>query len=227
MNAPSKRTPTLPPSPPGECGLDFNRNFSPPDVQLKWFRRQVDLALELRKPLFMHCRDAGDAFAGVLRGAARDAAASSTSSAAAAAAGGGEKAAEDEEPFHLPVPGVLHCFTGSAKELEDCLALGLHIGITGWVCDDRPERGGAELAALLKTIPHGRLMIETDAPYLVPRSIKPSKARPHRNEPALLPHVLRAVAEAVGESEEGVAARTTRVAGSFFQLPSTVWTALR
>ena len=84
------------------------------------------------------------------------------------------------------------------------------------VCDDRPERGGAELAALLATIPPDRLMIETDAPYLVPRTIKPNKARPGRNEPALLPHVLRAVAAAVGEAEEVVARRTTDNAARFF-----------
>jgi len=214
----------------------------------------VGLALELRKPLFMHCRDAGEKFAEVLRSAARDynTRSSSSGSAAeaaapadgttsstpfpgettAAAAAAAAAAAVDAHsaaaaPFHLPTPGVLHCFTGDGAELAACLDLGLHIGITGWVCDDRPERGGAELASLLKTIPPGRLMIETDAPYLVPRTIKPSKARPHRNEPALLPHVLRAVAEACGEEEAAVAMQTTRVAGSFFQLPSSVWTALR
>ena len=162
-------------------------------------------------PLFMHCRDAGERFAAILE--------------AHGDRGG--------------APGVLHCFTGSGEELAQCLALDLHIGITGvvlgrggrvgtaskqaaphaaavpaagtplvdtfphthaacrpatgWVCDDRPERGGAELAALLPTIPPGRLMIETDAPYLVPRTIKPSKARPGRNEPALLPYVLAQV----------------------------------
>lgn len=179
----------------GECGLDFNRNFSPPDVQEQWFAAQVALALELRKPLFMHCRDAGAKFAEVL-----------------GAAGFGGSG----------VPGMLHCFTGNGEELRQCLDLGLHIGITGWVNDDRPERGGAELAALLPSIPSDRLMIETDAPYLVPRSIQPSKARPNRNEPALLPHVLKAVAAARGESEEQVAQQTTAVACKFFGLPADV-----
>lgn len=91
---------------PGECGLDFNRNFSPPDVQEQWFAAQVHLALELRKPLFMHCRDAGAKFAEIL-----------------GAAGFGSSG----------VPGMLHCFTGNAQELQQCLELGLHIGITGWV----------------------------------------------------------------------------------------------
>lgn len=126
----------------GECGLDFNRNFSPPDVQETWFVRQIELAEALGKPLFMHCRDAGPRFAALLKAHRRS------------------------------VPGVLHCFTGNEDELKQALDLGLFIGITGWVCDDRPERGGAELAALLPLIPDDRLLIETDAPYLTPRCIK-------------------------------------------------------
>jgi TatD DNase family protein len=120
------------------------------------------------------------------------------------------------------LPGVLHCFTGNSEELQQVLGLGLCVGITGWVADDRPERGGAELAALLPHIPADRLMIETDAPYLVPRSIQPSKARPNRNEPALLPHVLTAVAAAMGQNEEEVAKRTTAVAKAFFRLPDSI-----
>jgi TatD DNase family protein len=107
----------------GECGLDFNRNFSPPEAQERWFAAQVQLAEELQLPLFMHCRDAGQRFAAILSEQRRT------------------------------VPGVVHCFTGSKEELEACLEQGLSIGITGWVCDDRPERGGAELAALLPLIP--------------------------------------------------------------------------
>ena len=203
----------------GECGLDFNRNFSPQGAQLEWFRRQAELAAELRKPLFMHCRDAGAAFAEVLRAVA-----------AGSGSGGGGGSGEQDGAngsgggggSALPVPGVLHCFTGSADELRECVALGLHIGITGWVCDDRPERGGAELAALLPSIPPGRLMIETDAPYLVPRTLKPAKARPHRNEPALLPHVLKAVAASLGRPEADVARETSRTAVAFFGLPESL-----
>lgn len=120
------------------------------------------------------------------------------------------------------IGGVLHCFTGNGDELRQCLDLGLCIGITGWVCDDRPERGGAELAALLSTIPPDRLMIETDAPYLPPRTILPAKSRPNRNEPALLPHVLTTVAAALGQSKEEVAQRTTDVARKFFGLPASL-----
>jgi Tat protein secretion system quality control protein TatD with DNase activity len=66
---------------------------------------------------------------------------------------------------------VLHCFTGGREELELALQAGLYIGITGWVCDERPERGGDALAALLSLIPGDKLLIETDCPYLTPRSI--------------------------------------------------------
>ena len=66
---------------------------------------------------------------------------------------------------------MVHCFTGTKDELLQALDLGLYIGITGWVCDERPERGGAELAALLPLIPDDRLLIETDGPYLTPRNI--------------------------------------------------------
>jgi TatD DNase family protein len=208
---------------PGECGLDFNRNFSPQDVQREWFERQVLLAAELGKPLFMHCRDAGDAFADVLRSAGVKAAAAGLGGGSSSNGDSGSSSSSSNNNIvGLPVPGVLHCFTGTESELNACLALGLHIGVTGWVCDDRPERGGAELASLLPSIPTERLMIETDAPYLVPRTIKPSKARPHRNEPALLPHVLQTVAAARGEGEAEVARATTGVAAAFFRLPGSI-----
>lgn len=171
----------------GECGLDFNRNFSPPDVQQQWFEAQVQLAKELRLPLFLHCRDATDAFVAILRRHAPH-----------------------------PAPIVVHCFTGSRQDLQPLLDLDAYIGITGWICDDRPERGGADLASLLPLIPPERLMIETDAPYLTPRSIKPSRVRPGRNEPALLPHVLTAAAAALGKTPEQVAEQTSNVARAVF-----------
>jgi len=113
---------------------------------------------------------------------------------------------------------VVHCFTGNSKEVQEALDLGLYIGITGWICDERPDRGAAALAALLPMIPDNRLLLETDAPYLTPRSITPSKKRPSRNEPALLQLVLRAVAKARGQSMEEVAERTTENAKRLFRI---------
>ncbi len=109
---------------------------------------------------------------------------------------------------------VAHCFTGTREELKAYLDLGLYIGITGWICD---ERRGKHLLELVKEIPGDKLLLETDAPYLTPRDMKPQpKAR--RNEPAFLPHILKAVARARGRPAEEVAAETARNARALFSL---------
>src|SRR6185295_10036315 len=86
---------------------------------------------------------------------------------------------------HRVQRGVAHCFTAGEKERDAYLDLGLHIGITGWICD---ERRGTHLREVVKGIPSDRLMIETDAPYLLPRDLKPAP-KSRRNEPQFLPHV--------------------------------------
>jgi TatD DNase family protein len=113
------------------------------------------------------------------------------------------------------LPSALaHCFTGGREELHAYLDLGLYIGITGWICD---ERRGRHLLELVRDIPPDRLLLETDSPYLTPRDLNPQpKAR--RNEPALLPHIARAVAAALGRPLEDVALETTRNAKVFFGL---------
>jgi TatD DNase family protein len=110
--------------------------------------------------------------------------------------------------------GVAHCFTGTRSELDACLALDLAIGITGWICD---ERRGLHLLQMVGAIPATRLMVETDAPYLLPRTLKP-RPSDRRNEPAFLPEVARTVAEARGESLEQLAASSTAAASHFFRL---------
>jgi TatD DNase family protein len=112
------------------------------------------------------------------------------------------------------VGGVAHCFTGGPEELEAYLALDLSIGVTGWVCD---ERRGAALREAVPRIPAERLMIETDAPYLLPRDLEP-RPKSRRNEPAFLPHIAHAVAALRGESPQALAAATTRNAVRFFGL---------
>ena len=169
----------------GECGLDFNRNYSPHPDQEKWFVAQVELAIDLGKPLFLHSRDAHPRFADLLRGY-RD---------------------------RLP-PAVAHCFTGERDELRAYLDLDLYIGITGWICD---ERRGRHLHELVREIPADRLMIETDSPYLTPRTLRP-QPKSRRNEPAFLPYVLATLAEALGKSAEEVARDTTANAQRFFRL---------
>jgi TatD DNase family protein len=167
----------------GECGLDFNRNYSPHPDQEKWFVAQVELAQELSKPLFLHSRDAHPRFAQILR-------------------------------ERKVGKAVAHCFTGEREELRAYLDLGLYIGITGWICD---ERRGRHLLELVREIPPDRLLLETDAPYLTPRDLRPQpKAR--RNEPAFLPHIAQAVARALGRPVEDVARETTRNAHALFGL---------
>jgi TatD DNase family protein len=111
---------------------------------------------------------------------------------------------------------VAHCFTGTGRELEGYLQLELAIGLTGWICD---ERRGTHLAPLVREIPAASLMIETDAPYLLPRDLQPKPAS-RRNEPMFLRHVAQAVARACGISLEALAGSTTAAARAFFGLPS-------
>lgn len=169
----------------GECGLDYNRDFSPRPVQDRWFEAQVELACELKKPLFLHERDAHQQFVKIL----------------------------NKHRARLGA-AVVHCFTGSREELETYLAMDLHIGITGWICD---ERRGRPLQELVKLIPLERLMLETDAPFLMPRNLQP-RPKDGRNEPAYLVQVLRTVADCMAKSSEEVAAATTRTARAFFGL---------
>lgn len=109
---------------------------------------------------------------------------------------------------------VVHCFTGTKDELFDYLDMDLYIGITGWVCD---ERRGYSLHPLLQEIPANRLMLETDAPYLMPRNIKP-KPKSRRNEPANLTFILAKVSECLRKSPESVAEQTSSNARDFFAL---------
>ena len=169
----------------GECGLDYFRNLSPHPDQRRAFTAQLALAAELQKPVFLHQRDAHAEFLPILR-----------------------------EYRPQLVDAVVHCFTDSAAALEDYLALGCSIGITGWVCD---ERRGLALRDAAKRIPDDRLLVETDAPYLLPRTAP--KAARRRNEPAFLPYVVRALAEARAQTAAHVTQVTRDNAIRFFRLP--------
>lgn len=108
----------------------------------------------------------------------------------------------------------MHCFTGTVDELDSCLALGLSIGITGWVCD---ERRGLELRALLPRIPVQQLLLETDAPYLLPRDLHPKPAS-RRNEPCFLPHIVQQVAVWRQEDPKWLGQKTDENARRIFRL---------
>ncbi len=170
----------------GECGLDFNRDFSPRPQQAECFREQLEIACDIQKPVFLHERDAHEAFVAIL------------------------------SEYRDQLSGaVVHCFTGNKNQLQCYLDMDCHIGITGWVCD---ERRGKSLQDIVKYIPADRLMIETDAPYLTPRNMK-SLAKGGRNEPAFLSGVVTTLAELRGVDEEQIAAQSTKVAKEFFKIP--------
>lgn len=156
----------------GETGLDFNRDFSPRPLQEQAFQAQLELAIRHKKALFLHERDAHERFYALLK-----------------------------PIIHQLTTGVVHCFTGTETTMRRYLDLGLYIGITGWVCD---ERRGQALQQIVRYIPDDRLLIETDAPYLIPRDLPEHLAVSgvrKRNEPAFLPHIARRLAELRDQEE--------------------------
>lgn len=109
---------------------------------------------------------------------------------------------------------VVHCFTDTRAALIEYLDLDCYIGITGWICD---ERRGLELRELAKLIPADRLLLETDAPYLLPRNLKPKPAS-RVNEPAYLPHILREVADCQKRDAGALARDCLQNSRRFFDL---------
>jgi TatD DNase family protein len=170
----------------GETGLDYFRDLSPRPAQRAAFEKQLAIAIDLGMPLFLHQRDAHDDFLALL------------------------KAARDRVPA-----AVVHCFTDDRRALFDYLDLDCHIGITGWICD---ERRGTHLRELVRAIPSNRLLLETDAPYLLPRDIRPPPAD-RRNEPMYLAHICEEVARERGETAATTAANATAATRAFFNLP--------
>lgn len=92
----------------GECGLDYDRMFSTKENQIRILRRQMELAQELGKPMFLHEREASKDLQELFR-----------------------------EAPELCRRSVIHCFTGNWDTLREYISMGFMIGITGWICDDR------------------------------------------------------------------------------------------
>ena len=169
----------------GECGLDFNRDFSPRDTQLEVFEKQLILATKCNKPVFLHERDAFDQQIQLLT------------------------------QYRDQLCGaVVHCFTGNKEQLIAYIDLDLHIGITGWVCD---ERRGQELQQIVHLIPDDKLMLETDAPYLTPRNMRP-RPKSSRNLPKYLPHIAAEVAAIRKTSLEHLSEQCFNNTVQFFNL---------
>jgi len=168
----------------GECGLDYNRNFSSRKEQIRAFEAQLELAAECQKPVFLHQRDAHEDFLSILdnyRPALRNA--------------------------------VVHCFTGNVDEARDYLALDMYIGVTGWISD---ERRGQNLQAAVHEIPLNRIMLETDAPYLLPRNLKIKPVKKGRNEPGFLPEIATTVAHYMKVDEQLLCLSVLANTQSFF-----------
>ncbi|OHV12328.1 TatD family hydrolase [Kushneria phosphatilytica] len=173
----------------GECGLDYHRDLMPRSVQRRTFEAQLELAAESGQPLFLHEREAGHDMLEMLRYWRDDI-----------------------------TRAVVHCFTGERATLHGYLDLDLHIGQTGWLCD---ERRGQHLREAVNDIPLNRLMVETDCPYLLPRNL-PAKLKGRRHEPALLPWIVREIAACRGMEEAELASATTKTARRFFGLDEVI-----
>lgn len=172
----------------GECGLDFDRDFSPRPVQESCFHAQLSLAEEVQKPLFLHERAAFDRFIAILK-----------------------------EHSSLP-EGVVHCFTGQLKEAKTYLEMGYYIGFTGAITD---VRRFAALEEVVCYVPLDRMLIETDAPFMMPKNVPTRQLSYHqqrRNEPAFLPYVAQTIAHYKGVPLKAVADKTRANAEALFKL---------
>lgn len=167
----------------GETGLDYFRDISPREAQVFSFEQHIKLAIETKMPLFLHQRDAHKDFYPIIR-----------------------------EHRDQLTNIVVHCFTDTKQALFDYIDLDCHIGITGWVCD---ERRGLHLRELVSNIPTNRLMIETDSPYLIPRDLK---LKTRRNEPKHLPHIAQVIAQLRNEELNAFKKMTFETSKMFFAI---------
>jgi TatD DNase family protein len=172
----------------GECGLDFNRNFSTRKEQIRAFEAQLEIAIDTQKPLFLHQRDAHEDFISIIK-SCRD------------------------DLNHV----LAHCFTGTIEELNDYLLLDMSIGVTGWICD---ERRGLSLQQAVKYIPLDKIMLETDAPYLLPRDLLDRPVHKGRNEPCYLPHIAESVAKHMQLEDTALIAAAYHNSCQFFNVKS-------
>jgi TatD DNase family protein len=164
----------------GEIGLDYHWGV-PKEVQERVFVTQLEIAAARRMPIVIHTRDAWDDTMAVLR-------------AHWAATG---------------LPCIMHCFTGSPKQAQECLDLGFYLAFGGVTTFPR----AAEIREAARITPAERLLLETDAPYLAP-----VPRRGKRNEPALVAYTAQAVAGVRGVPVEELAAQSTANFEHLFQL---------
>lgn len=165
----------------GEIGLDFHYDNSPRDVQMDVFRRQLRLAGNVGLPVIVHTREAEDETIEILR----------------------------SEWLKYKLPGIMHCFSGSAGLAEQAIALGFSISFSGIVTFKKAEA----LRTVAKQVPLDRLLIETDCPFLTPVPF-----RGKRNEPAYVVEVARCLAELRGVAFEETGRITSENFAGIFKL---------
>jgi TatD DNase family protein len=168
----------------GETGLDNYRKRTTPALQERWLWRHLDLAAELELPVVIHNRQADEQLRGIL--------------------GRWLGGRSTERP-----PAVLHCFSSDRAMLDDCLDLGLTISMAGPVTFG----SAGALRDVARAVPAGRLVVETDCPYLTPM---PHRGK--RNEPSYVAYTARALADLRGESLEQLGEHTSRAAEALFAL---------
>lgn len=178
----------------GEIGLDYHYDHSPREEQKHWFRRQIQLALELAMPIVIHDREAHEDVLNILKGEG--------------VFGKNRLEQFPKHPDGLPDARLLmHCYSGSPEQAEQYLKLGATISIAGPVT----YKNARKLTDVAGLVPISRLLIETDAPYLTP---EPFRGRP--NQSPYVEFTARKIAEIRGMSYEAVALATCENARRFF-----------
>ena len=175
----------------GETGLDFNRNYSPPEQQLEVFSEQISIAQDIDKPLYVHDRESRGELLNLLTAAGT-----------------------------LP-PVLVHCFTGTPAELDAYLSADFHIGITGWVTDPKRGETLRQLVPqiplerlLIETDAPFLRPFNVPADWLGQHGL--SSRHKRRCEPAMLPYVLECLAQLRDEPAAEIAAATTANAHRLF-----------
>jgi TatD DNase family protein len=180
----------------GECGLDFNRNFSPAELQTSTFKQQVQLAVRYQKALLVHERDSHDGILEVLK---------------------------DFESTLPPV--VIHCFTGTKEHLTTYVSKGFYIGITGFLCKEK-HGADLRQSIKDGTLPLKNIVVQTNAPYMTPNTpqheIDPvSKTLLEHcfvdNEPCTLSIIVRCIAKCLSQEPRAIADQLTENAMNVFR----------
>lgn len=173
----------------GETGLDYFRDYAPPDRQRDFFRRHVALARESGLPLVVHAREKPS----------------------------GPSAHADifkilDEEGRGQVRGVLHCFSGDLESARRAAGMGFKLGLGGAITY-APKQSGPLIQAIARAAGEEIFVLETDCPYL-----SPTPKRGQRNEPSHLPWIVEAVARYLGRTTGEVEASTDAAARELFRL---------